>query len=87
MDLPPSAPMPIGGGGPQLRVHTGLSGGGGDAVRELCEGFGKTTLLGSDAEFETAYSIGDELGRGGWATVFTARRRRRPVTHQSADLC
>ena len=79
---PSSVPMPIGGGGAaaaQLHVRTSFAGdgGAGDEVRELCEGFGRTTLLGSDAEFETAYSIGDELGRGGWATVFTARRRRR----------
>jgi len=68
---------------PQLRVHTGPSGAR-DEVKELCEGFGRTTLLGSDAEFETAYSIGDELGRGGWATVFSARRRR-PVSLPSSD--
>ena len=91
-----STPMAIGGGGasaPQLCVHTGLAGdgderhfgGAGDEVKELCEGFGRTTLLGSDAEFETAYSIGDELGRGGWATVFTARRRRRGSAATAVD--
>lgn len=77
---PTSVPMPIGGGGgaaAHVRTSFGGDGGAGDEVRGLCEGFGRTTLLGSDAEFETAYSIGDELGRGGWATVFTARRRRR----------
>lgn len=87
--------MAIGGGAsaPQLCVHTGLAGdgderhfgGAGDEVKELCEGFGRTTLLGSDAEFETAYSIGDELGRGGWATVFTARRRRRGSAAKLVD--
>ena len=90
-----STPMAIGGGAspPQLCVHTGLAGdgderhfgGAGDEVKELCEGFGRTTLLGSDAEFETAYSIGDELGRGGWATVFTARRRRRGSAAKLVD--
>ena len=81
-----SSPMAIGGGAsaPQLHVHTGLAGDG-DEVTELCEGFGRTTLLGSDAEFETAYSIGDELGRGGWATVFTARRRRRGAAATLVD--
>ena len=40
----------------------------------LCEGVANTTLC-SDADFEANYALGDELGRGGWATVFSARRK------------
>ena len=91
MEMASSPPMLIGGAGAaaagrpqQLRVNTCASGAG-DEVKELCKSFGRTTLLGSDAEFETAYSIGDELGKGGWATVFSARRRRPQVSPPSPD--
>ena len=41
----------------------------------LCKNFANTTLLSSDADFTAGYEIGEELGRGGWATVYSARRR------------
>ena len=44
-------------------------------INVLCEGFANTTLLSSDADFTAGYEIGEELGRGGWATVYSARRR------------
>ena len=44
----------------------------------LCGSFGNTTNLGSDTDFELAYSLGQELGRGGWATVFAAQHRVSP---------
>eukprot|EP00322_Chrysochromulina_rotalis_P027602 CAMPEP_0115869516 /NCGR_PEP_ID=MMETSP0287-20121206/21851_1 /TAXON_ID=412157 /ORGANISM="Chrysochromulina rotalis, Strain UIO044" /LENGTH=610 /DNA_ID=CAMNT_0003324209 /DNA_START=1 /DNA_END=1833 /DNA_ORIENTATION=- len=49
-----------------------------NAINGLCEGLSKATVMQSDAEFDDTYDTMDEIGRGGFAIVFSARVRQSP---------
>ena len=50
----------------------------GPDVTTLCEGLQKATLLDADTDFEEKYNVGNELGKGGWASVFCVQKRDDP---------
>ena len=46
-----------------------------ESINVLCSELDSATLLADDVDFMNAYEIGQQLGRGGWATVFAAMPR------------
>lgn len=45
-------------------------------LQVLCDSISNIQMLNSDEDFDEKYDVGMELGRGGWACVYTATARK-----------